>query len=98
MLVPRSDNPQLSVVIPCYNEQQVLPRLKERLLKSLPSLSVTWEVILVDDGSADETPALLVVMHREDVRFKVIRFSRNFGHQAAISAGLAHASGDTVAV
>lgn len=86
------------MVIPCYNEAAVLPHLKERLLASLPQLGVTWEVILVDDGSVDETGGLLEAMHHTDPRFKVIRFSRNFGHQAAISAGLAHSSGSAVGV
>lgn len=93
-----SDRPELSVIIPCYNEAKVASLLHARLLACLPLLGVTWEVILVDDGSTDETPALLAAMHRADSRFKMIRFSRNFGHQAAISAGLAAAAGSAVGI
>lgn len=92
------DKIALSIVIPCYNESEVLPHLEARLRRSLPSLGVTWEVILVDDGSIDRTPELLEAMHRGDSRFRVVRFSRNFGHQAAICAGLTFASGSAVGV
>lgn len=90
--------PDLSLVIPCYNESKVLPLLQERLLQSLPKVGAQWEVILVDDGSHDETYKQLAAMHEFDARFKVISFSRNFGHQTAVFAGLAHATGDFVAV
>lgn len=90
--------PDLSLVIPCYNESKVLPLLQERLLQSLPKVGALWEVILVDDGSHDETYKQLAAMHEFDARFKVISFSRNFGHQTAVFAGLAHATGDFVAV
>jgi glycosyltransferase involved in cell wall biosynthesis len=90
--------PELSLVIPCYNESAVLPLLRERLLQSLPSTGAGWEVILVDDGSHDDTFKQLTAMHAADARFKVLSFSRNFGHQTAVFAGLSHASGDFVAV
>ena len=90
--------PELSLVIPCYNESKVLPLLRERLLQSMPKIGADWEVILVDDGSQDETYKQLAAMHESDARFKVISFSRNFGHQTAVFAGLAHATGDFVAV
>jgi polyisoprenyl-phosphate glycosyltransferase len=89
---------ELSIVIPCFNEAEVIPLLKDRLLACLPGFGVTWEVILVDDGSMDETPRLLAAIHREDPHFKVVRFSRNFGHQAAISAGLSYSTGKAVGV
>ncbi len=88
----------LSLVIPCYNEGKSLPFLKERLLTSLPDLNLSWEVILVDDGSLDDTFDQLSAMNMADARFKVISFSRNFGHQIAVCAGLSHATGDYVAV
>lgn len=88
----------LSAVIPCYNEADVLPSLRERLVKSLGGLGMPWEVVFVDDGSSDGTHEQLARMHGEDPRFKVIRFSRNFGHQIAVVAGLSHASGSVVAV
>jgi dolichol-phosphate mannosyltransferase len=88
----------LSIVIPCYNETEVLPLLKTRLLESLPKLGVTWEVILVDDGSTDDTREQLAALHRADPRFKIISLSRNFGHQSAICAGLAFVSGNAVGI
>ena len=88
----------LSIVIPCYNEADVLPLLRERLTQALEKLGVTWEVVLVDDGSRDATFEQLAAMHRQESRFKVIALSRNFGHQAAISAGMAHATGEAVAI
>jgi len=88
----------ISIVIPCYNEAQVLPLLKERLAKALQPLPLSWETIFVDDGSSDKTFEILTQMHREDSRFKVVSFSRNFGHQAAILAGLHAAEGSMVAV
>ena len=89
---------QLSVVIPCYNEEEVLSRLQARLFTALQELGMDWEVIFVDDGSRDTTQAQLTALHWDDPRFKVIALSRNFGHQTAISAGLAYASGEIVAI
>jgi glycosyltransferase involved in cell wall biosynthesis len=93
-----SPPPALSVVIPCYNEEAVLAALRERLTAALSQLGATWEVVFVDDGSRDKTFSLLSAMHQQDERFRVLSFSRNFGHQAAISAGLAAATGEAVAV
>ena len=90
--------PELSLVIPCFNEALVLPLLRDRLLQSFSKTGLSWEVILVDDGSADDTLAQLTAMHAADARFKVISFSRNFGHQTAVFAGLSHAWGDFVGV
>ena len=89
---------KLSVVVPCFDEADVLPALKMRLTSSLDKLGLDWEIIGVDDGSSDATYKLLREMHEADPRFKVLALSRNFGHQAAISAGLAAANGDYVAV
>ncbi len=88
----------LSVVIPCYNEAGVLSLLRKRLVATLGRLDLPWEVLLVDDGSTDGTAELLRALHEEDIRFKVISLSRNFGHQAAIHAGLSFATGSVVAV
>ena len=89
---------QLSVIIPCFNEQDVLPLLGPRLLESLDRTGTSWELVFVDDGSRDRTLEILSDMHRQDPRFKVIALSRNFGHQTAISAGLSYAGGDAIAI
>jgi polyisoprenyl-phosphate glycosyltransferase len=88
----------LSVVIPCMNEEEVLRETNRRLVAVLEGISVNFEIIYVDDGSTDSTPGLLRELQASDSRIRAIRFSRNFGHQIAITAGLEHASGDAVAI
>jgi dolichol-phosphate mannosyltransferase len=88
----------ISVVVPCFNEQEVLRDTNRRLVGALQNLSLQFEVIYVDDGSADATPEILRELQTGDPRIKVVRFSRNFGHQMAITAGIEHAAGDAVAV
>jgi dolichol-phosphate mannosyltransferase len=88
--------PELSVVIPMYNEEEVLPLLVGRLRPLLDTMDVSYEVVAVDDGSSDLTAALLQRYHREWGNLRVIRLRANAGHQAAISAGLASARGDYV--
>jgi predicted methyltransferase len=87
----------LSVVTPVYNEEEVVDRLAAEIISALSSRSGPWEVIAVNDGSRDATLAKLVAWYRREPRFKVIDLSRNFGHQRALLAGLAHASGDVIA-
>lgn len=94
----RSESILLSVVIPCYNETAVLPLLHERLTTVLPALGPEWEVVFVDDGSTDDTWQRLVELDDPEGRFRAVGLSRNFGHQTAVAAGLAHARGDVVAV
>src|SRR5258708_2111723 len=91
-------NPKLSLIVPCYDEAEVLPLLRPRLLHTLDPLALPWEVSFGADGSHDSPFEQLTAMHRSDPRFKVIALSRNFGHQIALAAGLAHASGDVVAI
>jgi dolichol-phosphate mannosyltransferase len=88
----------ISVVVPCYNEAAVLDQLYRRLTAAAESWSEPFEVIVVDDGSDAVTWRGLEAIHRRDPRWKTVRFSRNFGHQTAVSAGLAYASGDAVLV
>jgi polyisoprenyl-phosphate glycosyltransferase len=88
--------PRLSVVVPLRNEEEVLPSFAERLTATLETLDDEWEVILVDDGSTDGTYGLAVELHSRDPRLKVVRLSRGFGHQVALSAGLDLARGDAV--
>jgi dolichol-phosphate mannosyltransferase len=89
----------LSVVIPCYNEELVLRTTHERLSHTLAHLGdIQFELIFVDDGSRDATFQLLSELQRGDPRVRVLRLSRNFGHQLAVTAGLAEAAGDAVVV
>lgn len=88
----------ISVVAPVYNEAQTLAELHRRLTAVLDELGQDWELILVDDGSVDESWSVIEELHGRDKRVKGLRLSRNFGQQAAIAAGLAHAGGDVVVV
>ncbi len=88
----------LSVVIPCYNESAVLPATFERLSRAAESWQLPYEVIVVDDGSEPATWQALCALHARDARWKPVRLARNFGQQAAISAGLARARGQAVMV
>ena len=83
----------LSVVVPMYNEEAVLPLLVERLRPVADGWGVPYEILCVDDGSTDATPVLLQRLHREWPQVRVLRLRANAGHQAAISAGLARARG-----
>ncbi len=89
----------LSVIVPCYNEEAVLPDTHLRLVDVLEQLEdLDFEIIYVDDGSQDATPKILRQMQAADKRVRVVRFSRNFGHQLAITAGVEHASGGAIVV
>lgn len=90
--------PLISVVIPCYNETDVLPLLFERLTTAAKEWNVRYEVIAIDDGSQDDTWKLLAQYHKQDPRWKVVRLARNFGHQIALWAGLKHVQGDAIVV
>ena len=88
----------ISVVIPMYNESEGVGILYDRLIKSAETWGEDFEVVLVNDGSTDKTFELCKALIEKDTRIKLISFTRNFGHQAAISAGLCYASGDYIAV
>jgi dolichol-phosphate mannosyltransferase len=87
----------ISIVVPVYDEEEVVPELLRRLLEAGKSWGV-YEVIFVDDGSHDKTAALLTEALAANPRLRLISFSRNFGHQVAVTAGLEHARGDAVVV
>lgn len=84
--------PTIAVVIPVYNEEEVLPELFARLSALFDSnRDCAWRAVLVDDGSHDRSPELVAEQSRRDGRFELVELSRNFGFQAALSAGLVHA-------
>lgn len=88
---------KISIVIPCYNEEAVLPELFERITKAASQWkNYRYEVICIDDGSIDRTWNLLQEQHARDSRWNALSFSRNFGHQIAITAGIEVAKGDAV--
>ena len=88
--------PILSIVVPAYSEEGNLDRLYEELAEILDSVGITWELIIVDDGSNDGTWQKISALFERDPRVKGLRFSRNFGHQYSIFAGLSHAQGNAV--
>jgi dolichol-phosphate mannosyltransferase len=88
----------VSVVVPCFNEEAVLPELFKRLSEAAATWCVDYEIICVDDGSRDDTWKLLKEQHAADPHWRVLSFARNFGHQTAVSAGLYYAIGDAVVV
>lgn len=90
--------PELSLVIPIYNEEEVLPQLGERVAQLLETLAVDCEVVFVDDGSKDDSLRLLRELAAKEPRFRVASFSRNFGHQRAITCGMDLARGKAVVV
>ncbi|MGC9331197.1 MAG: glycosyltransferase family 2 protein [Bacteroidales bacterium] len=86
----------ISVIIPLYNEEDIVNDLHNRVFNAISKTGDDFEVIYVDDGSTDNTLPTLLEHHQKDSRFKVLELSRNFGHQAAYTAGLNVATGDYV--
>lgn len=86
-------HPQISIIVPLYNEEKIFSLLTERLNKVFESSRLSIEVVLIDDGSSDKTPLLMRVLALDDKRYHCIFLARNFGHQIALTAGLAHAKG-----
>jgi len=89
-------DPVLSIVVPVFNEAGNIRKLHSELIPVLEKLGVDWEIIFCDDGSDDATWEIIDQLHRDDERIKGVRFSRNFGHQYALFAGMQHASGKAV--
>jgi len=90
--------PTLSVVVPVFNEAEVLPELQRRLGAAVAGCVPSYELLFVDDGSSDDSPMILLAAAAADPHTRVIRLSRNFGHQAAVTAGIEHARGDAVVI
>ena len=90
--------PELSIVLPIFNEEAVIDELHRRLGEFLAALGTTWEVIFVDDGSRDQSFAKLRELAAVERRYRVVSFARNFGHQYAITAGIDYARGLAVVV
>jgi dolichol-phosphate mannosyltransferase len=86
----------LSVVVPIYNEEENIPAFHTAIRSVMEGMEEHWEVIYVNDGSRDKSLSLLIEIQQRDPRVSVVEFSRNFGHQAALTAGLQTAKGDAI--
>jgi polyisoprenyl-phosphate glycosyltransferase len=91
-------HPTLSIVVPACNEAEVLPAMHARLAAVMQALGEPWELVFVNDGSADATLAVMQALHRVDPHVSVVNLSRNFGKEVAVTAGLDHARGEAVIV
>ena len=89
---------KISIIVPCFNEEAVLPKLFERMSAAAAGWGMDCEIICVDDGSRDRTWELLKAQNQKDPRWRCLSFARNFGHQTAVSAGLYHATGDAAVI
>ncbi|MFF9566666.1 glycosyltransferase family 2 protein [Streptomyces sp. NPDC014685] len=88
----------ISLVVPCFDEEEILERFHERLTEEMARLGPEFQLVYVDDGSADRTLAILQELAAVDPRVRYVSFSRNFGKEAAMLAGLRHAEGDAVVI
>lgn len=88
----------ISIVIPIFNEEENLQNLYNRLTAAAPSWREDYEIVLVDDGSRDSSLTMMRVMAEKDAHVRVVKLSRNFGHQPAISAGIKIAKGDAIVI
>jgi dolichol-phosphate mannosyltransferase len=94
-----SDFPRLCVIVPCYNEEEMLPEFFETVTPLLEEATDgAWSIVCVDDGSRDGTSQVITQWHHRDPRISGVRLSRNFGHQAALSVGMAYARGEYVGI
>ena len=89
---------KFSLVIPVYNEEQIIGQLYTRCMAALEKITPDFEIICVDDGSTDKTLPQLIMHHKQDKRFKVLSLSRNYGHQSAILAGLTYSTGEYIGI
>jgi dolichol-phosphate mannosyltransferase len=90
--------PIISIVVPCFNEEEILPQALNRLHAAGQATGRSYEILLVDDGSTDRTWEIIAAQAQDDARVRGVRFSRNFGHQMALTAGLERARGSDVLV
>lgn len=93
-----TDHPIYSIVAPVFNEAETLPHFYDKVVEVMEGLNESFELVLINDGSRDGSYAIMQELHRHDPRVRVLDFSRNFGHQIAISAGLDHARGEAVII
>ncbi len=90
--------PSIDIIVPVYNEQDVIPMFKKRISQVMQSCDLQWRVIFVDDGSSDDSLSIMKSIHESNSRFGFLSLSRNFGKEYAVTAGLDHASADAAVV
>lgn len=95
-LMMQSPRPELSILVPCFNNASSIPALLERLIKACQKHAHSWEIFFVDDGSTDQTWQEIVRAQNDNPAVRGIRLARNHGHQLAISAGMSRAQGDRI--
>jgi dolichol-phosphate mannosyltransferase len=93
-----TDKPILSVVAPVYNEEETLPEFCRRLYKTMAETGKSWEVVFVNDGSKDRSSQIIESYPSGNGQIQIMEFSRNFGHQAAVTAGIDHAKGSAIII
>jgi dolichol-phosphate mannosyltransferase len=91
-------NPTFSVIVPIYNESKSLHELYRRMAAVMDSSGEPWELILIDDGSRDDSAEIIQSLAEKDVRVRPVLFARNFGHQIAVTAGLDYSRGQAVII
>ena len=84
----------ISIIIPCYNEEKIISLTYNKVNQILEDNNLNYEIIFINDGSSDETAKIIESFIKKNQKIKLINFSRNFGHQAAVSAGINYCSGD----
>jgi dolichol-phosphate mannosyltransferase len=94
----QSQHPRYSIVAPAFNEEAVLHILHQRIAEVMDKTGEPWELVIVNDGSRDQTGQIVRELHTQDPRVKLVDFARNFGHQLAVTAGLDHSRGDAVVI
>jgi len=94
----QTPRPTVSIIAPVYNEEAILHELHKRISETMESLGEPWELVLVNDGSWDRSFEIMQELHEQDSRVHIINFSRNFGHQIAITAGMDYAQGQAVVI
>src|SRR5579872_3427865 len=97
-LEQETTHPTYSIIAPVFNEEETIPRFYQRVVTVMEQVGETFEVVFVNDGSRDGSLRIMKDLHEQDPRLRIIDFSRNFGHQIAISAGLDYAQGDAVII
>lgn len=90
--------PVVSIIAPVFNEEPILHELYRRLRETMDGIGEPWELVFINDGSRDASYAIMTELHAQDERVRVVNFSRNFGHQIAITAGADYAQGDAVVI